>query len=102
MNESGLVHDSVKYYYSRMGPVLSYKNGLLLHLFMPIFVKDELIYLHGPSIIKYCHANKPDKFKELTQTLFCQTFIDYRVISHGGISYQFRILRPVEFDRIRY
>ena len=87
-------------YYIIAGGIDNYNDQLLYNPFIPIFNKDDLIHLHSPSIVRFCHVHRPEEFKELTQTKFCQIFTEGRVIHCDKISHSFRVISMTELNRM--
>lgn len=99
-DEVHLVYSAINYYIGSTDLIADFEVDFLSYAYIPVFITNELVHLHSPSIIDYCHNRYPEKFKDLTRTVFCKVLAKNRVITFNGASYQFRVISYNKFKEI--
>lgn len=99
--EDEIAKQAVKYYSLYKSLTREEFSESLLHCsYVPVFIYKDLVYLHSPSIISFCHRCDPTRFADLTQTVFCKYFPNIRTLTRNGSTYHFRAITQEELKEI--
>jgi len=86
MNKS-LAAEALKYTFSDF-----YQEAILLN--------GDLVYVHIPTLVKFCQTHNPDKFAQLTQNHLREILPNSKSIYHSGHHKSFRVIALDKFNQL--
>ena len=78
----------------------NYSPDYLSFKFIPILKKMGHVWIHTPSILRYCHLSNPDEFGYLSRQHLIQISTGYSMFNDGRRNTRmFRSLTVDEFEQ---
>lgn len=96
--KSELSYKALRFYGNAFG-IVDYSPNYISYSFIPMFKRMGQVWIHTPSIIRYCHLVNPDVFGYLGRSDLIQITHGYSMANDGRRNTRmFRLININEFE----